>query len=380
MPLSQNIVYLTQNNSDNSGSPELSTIRASHQMGNVSGATERGSLSGTFQVKVGDEIRISCSTAPTSSGTWNKLHVTHQETEVQVAISNIEPQYEDYDSCIRINTQNGYGSSATNIPRWSKIAQLVGDAIEYEDSVTLGSSYTIKKNGIFHISFSQNSPTNEWVYASITRNASNLSVAPTSLPVDEVLSLEFVHSGSIGANYAANTAWSGYLSVGDVIRPQTNGSTPLNDARCHFTIAHEGKPSITNVDVTPFADVTKRAQQDINLASTTSSDISYSGTGSPIQLAISKFTSIGSSLVSYEDIGSTTTFTAKVDCVITASLVTNANVANCALAIYKNGSRYMRGSVNGSDGNPSSVTARLMTDDESWRNILFLLQRFNIYT
>jgi len=282
----------------------------------------------------------------------SKIQAIHQENKASISISNLDPQFEDYDSTIRLNSFNGYGSSAINTARWSKITQLVRDAIEYVDSSVLGSSFTAKKNGTYHISFSLNTPTDGWAYPSLTLNSSNLSAGPTALPTDEVLALA-MHLAHSGTNQTANVAWSGYLREGDVIRPQTTGATPLSADRCFFTMSYAGKPSLTSVDVTKFADVSKRTSQEITHSASENTLLNISD---EIKFDPTNVNFKGSSILRMDQQSTKTEFVAKENCTVGVSLNLNPNVAGHNARIWVNGTQVGGGDAVNTAGYSSSAS------------------------
>lgn len=134
-------------------------------------------------------------------------------------------------SMVRLNTANGYGSTGTKIRRFTNTVVNQGADITYEDSATLGASFTINSHGVYAISYSDQGATAMGVGLSL--NASSLTTNIQSLPVAELL----VMSSSPAANGVANAKWTGFLKSGDIIRPHTDGiAAGANVNAVQFTI------------------------------------------------------------------------------------------------------------------------------------------------
>jgi hypothetical protein len=126
-----------------------------------------------------------------------------------------------FNSLVRLNTANGYGSTNTAIRRYSNVVTNQGADITYTDSATAGASFTINTSGIYAISMSeQASSTACW--AAIALNPATLTLTAASLPSNEVLAISTSQAGS---GYPCSVAWTGYLPAGAVIRPFTFGTS-----------------------------------------------------------------------------------------------------------------------------------------------------------
>lgn len=204
------------------------------------GNTVRVSASGEVFVNVGDIIRISSAQNPSSDGA-NVLNLSFQEQDIQVSVSNTLPQFSESDSSVRVDTANGYGSTATTTRRFSNVLDNIGTDIEYVDSSTLGAQFIAKSSGIYFISYSEQS----------TANAENTAVIINKNGV-----LIAIDRGTLGtAATTAKTAcasWQGHLNAGDIITPTVGAAVNSNGNTATFTISKVGKPNVTGVDVTPF--------------------------------------------------------------------------------------------------------------------------------
>ena len=130
-----------------------------------------------------------------------------------------------------LDTQNGYGSTNTRIPRFTNIRANQGNDITYADSATLGSSFTINTAGVYAISFTFSAGASEGFAVTLNESAGTLSSAAAVVAVSEVL--QFCDSPAAGS--AGALAWTGYLAAGSIIRPHTNAGTS-SVPRFMFTI------------------------------------------------------------------------------------------------------------------------------------------------
>lgn len=230
------------------------TLPVSEVLSKSSDSTTNGNQSSSYSgfVFTGDIIRIAASTNPTNAiGSNNVLNLSFQEQEIQVSVSNTLPQFSESDSCVRLDTANGYGSTGTKIRRFANERTNIGNDILYTPSAVNGDSFVIQTSGIYNISYSEYLPavagTNTF---GITKNASSLNTAISSLGVSERLSVNRVASSSIVNG--TTSSWSGFLQIGDIIRGQTDGGVSPDNQYVSFTISKVGKPNVTGVDVTPF--------------------------------------------------------------------------------------------------------------------------------
>lgn len=169
---------------------------------------------------------ISSDTAAQSSATDCYYEITVYEDALPVGL--VVPQSE-----VVLVSGNGFGSTATNIRRFSTTMVNTGTAITYSDSSTAGGLFTINENGIYSITYNDRSNAGENI--GITLNASSLTVAPGSLPYTELV-------GYVDIQVSSNTSTLSHtlrLSKGDLIRAQgTKFGTYLdsNTSSCRFRI------------------------------------------------------------------------------------------------------------------------------------------------
>jgi len=245
------------------------------------------SLAGSVFVKVGDIIRVSASAAPGPS-IVNSLNLSFQEQDIAVSVTNTLPQFSESDSSVRVDTANGYGSTASNkIRRFSNVRDNIGTDIEYVDDSANGARFVVKSSGIYHISYSDNATS--VTSMGISKNASSLTTGIASLSSSEILAIG-VASDS-GSGRTDNVAWQGYLTAGDIVRPHTDGTAAGFNATVNFTISKVGKPNVTGVNVTPFVNVPQPDVEAIEVANSTST-FGSTNTGVPV-LSITKNTNKG---------------------------------------------------------------------------------------
>lgn len=121
-------------------------------------------------------------------------------------------------SNVRLDTANGYGSTATKIRRFSNQRVNIGSNIEYVDSATDGASFTVKRSGFYFVSYSDSFASTQ--YMGISLNASSLSTSMVSTPVAEYLTMSYQGS----ATTPTSASWAGWLWAGDIVRPHTDGA------------------------------------------------------------------------------------------------------------------------------------------------------------
>lgn len=235
-------IYITKNSPERiSGSQSSEVVFASSAPGVLELARV---LSWSGKVIAGDQLRVWNNSLSTFSG--SSFNVLHQEQEVSVAVNNIEPQYGEVDSMVRLSVGNGFGSTATKIRRFANVDDNLGSAITYTDSIIDGASFTANEDGVYHVSYSEESNA-AFAQAGISLNASSLVSDINNLPSSERLTIE---TGD-GGNARVHSGWSGYLKAGDIIRPQISSTMISGGLGVHFTITKEAKASIIGIDGRP---------------------------------------------------------------------------------------------------------------------------------
>jgi len=161
---------------------------------------------------------------------FKKLTIANLKAWVLAFVDNRPADF----SLVRLHTANGYGSTNTQIRRFSTVVDYLnpGDDITYVDSATAGASFTIEKDGIYAVSFSDNF--NAAGYLGLSLNSTQLTSTIGNITAADRLAL-----GTCTANNLSGfVAWTGPLSGGDVIRAHTEGQASGGaPARSNFTIA-----------------------------------------------------------------------------------------------------------------------------------------------
>jgi hypothetical protein len=140
------------------------------------------------------------------------------------------------DSMVRLSGANGYGSTATTVRRFSTITQNVGSDILYVDSATLGGQFTAQVAGIYNVSYTEESNANTAVmYAQIVLNGARVAFDQQQ------------YNTASAAFKSANSAWSGYLNVGDVITATVSTASDNNGANAYFTMSRAGSLKVASV-------------------------------------------------------------------------------------------------------------------------------------
>jgi hypothetical protein len=161
---------------------------------------------------------------------------------------------QEADSYIKLYGANGYGSTNTTIPRLTTLQTSIGSGILYQDSATLGNSFTALEDGIY--TFTGNSST----AASVTAHSAGLSinlVSPITTAITSVTSASVLAASrdtitpASTINKVVSFAWTGKLVAGDVVRVHTDGAV-LNDLL--ITASYQG--SLKQVTVNTNSKIT----------------------------------------------------------------------------------------------------------------------------
>jgi hypothetical protein len=132
---------------------------------------------------------------------------------------------------VRLNTANGYGSTNTQIRRFTNIDENVGSDITYADSATNGASFTINASGVYAISYTDQYSGQGSV--GISKNSNQLTTSINTITASHRIG--FVTTSQ--ANLVNGFTWVGKLTAGDVIRPHDSGvTTGTTTTGCQFTI------------------------------------------------------------------------------------------------------------------------------------------------
>ena len=135
-------------------------------------------------------------------------------------------------SYVRLNTANGYGSTNNKIRRFTNIVNNVGTDITYADSATLGGTFTINTNGVYSVSYNDQTAGSSEVGVSL--NSTQLTTNIALITVGDILTIMQTPSANLPSVCSATF----YATATSIVRAHTNGdASGTNTARCQFTIA-----------------------------------------------------------------------------------------------------------------------------------------------
>lgn len=210
-------------------------------------AQVRLAISPTFDVVIGDKIRVATTLAILGQDPSNILTLHLQENSIPANFSNILPQYSEGSSSVRVNQANGLGSTGTKIRRFSNLIDNIGNSISYTDSGTEGAKFIINEGDNYQISYTDAFASASWF--GISKDALSLTGNISSLNTSERLCLEYLGNGG----EAGTVSWSGYLPKDSIIRPHTDGAG-FSGTYAQFTISRVGRPNVT-ANITPFVNL-----------------------------------------------------------------------------------------------------------------------------
>lgn len=132
---------------------------------------------------------------------------------------------------ITVDTGNGHGSTNTKMRRFSNTRKNIGSAITYADSATLGATFTINETGIYSISYQDKYSLGAFdIGISINDSATTTNVFQTTYAQGR----RIFNSG--GSNTTSAVAWTGNLSVGDIVYAKDDGTCDVTNDNAMFTI------------------------------------------------------------------------------------------------------------------------------------------------
>lgn len=136
------------------------------------------------------------------------------------------------DSMIRVDTDDGYGSTSTMVRKFTNVTSTTGSAITLTQSSTLGWYFTINVAGVYAISYTQTLQAQGVI--GIALNASG-TTAIDSLSVANRLNSAHTPNQT-AATRAGFVGWTGLLAVNDVITAQGDGTAGGGTGLGQFTI------------------------------------------------------------------------------------------------------------------------------------------------
>ena len=119
-------------------------------------------------------------------------------------------------SMVRLNTDNGNGSTNTAIRRYTTTVTNQGSDITYADSATLGASFTINTSGIYAVSMGFATGTAGAQFG-VSLDSTQLTTSFPSISISSQLCEATVSA----SGYVSTAATTLYLPSGSVLRPHT---------------------------------------------------------------------------------------------------------------------------------------------------------------
>lgn len=125
-------------------------------------------------------------------------------------------------SSIRLNLANGFGSTNIYARRWTNVITNTGIDISYTDDSSLGGFFTINTPGLYEISYTDETSTQEQI--GIVRNP---QISDASTPVSVLAVAKMLKSAApifiAGGAYGENVTLTIQLNPGDTIYAWTQG-------------------------------------------------------------------------------------------------------------------------------------------------------------
>ena len=133
-------------------------------------------------------------------------------------------------SCVRLNTDNGYGSTNTKIKRFLTTVLNQGADITYADSATLGASFTINATGSYAMSYTDRFSIVAGM--GVTLNSTQPTINIGASTIGNILAI----LDTPAANFTSTVSTTVYLAAGSVIRAHSDGAAAGASAITLFTI------------------------------------------------------------------------------------------------------------------------------------------------
>lgn len=120
-------------------------------------------------------------------------------------------------SCIRVHTSNGYGSTNTKIKRFTTVVLNQGTDITYSDSATLGALFTINVAGVYAVNYTDSG-------TSATQFGVSLNGTALTTNIESIAASERIAQSTAAlANGYGSASTTIYLPSGSLVRPHTGG-------------------------------------------------------------------------------------------------------------------------------------------------------------
>jgi hypothetical protein len=132
------------------------------------------------------------------------------------------------------NSHGGSVSGDTKVRNFSNQRQSVGSNITYTArTTTAGDFFTVNANGIYAITYTDSRSAGvDTVGITINSSATSTNM---STPLTYAQGMRAIGNGSSGNGSFVH--WTGFLSSGDVIRAQDDGTSDSTNSFCMITIA-----------------------------------------------------------------------------------------------------------------------------------------------
>jgi microcystin-dependent protein len=225
--------------SDSSGSVEYATDTS------LASAAARANASGSFYLTAGSTFKIRNALAGTTNEQYISVNAVYTSSTTKTIPLTQSGLIQEVDSYIRLYGANGYGSTATKIPRLATLDKSLGSDILYQDSATNGASFTIQRAGIYDIALSFESSSLSLIGLSL--NSNQLTTNVNTISIASRLAYGVNNNG-----WGSTVSHSGYFNAGDVIRPHTDGAAI--SALTNFSISKQS--SLKQVSVNPNSKMT----------------------------------------------------------------------------------------------------------------------------
>lgn len=135
---------------------------------------------------------------------------------------------------VHVDTQNGYGSTATKIRRFTNTRKRVGPAISITDDATNSTRFTVNEAGVYAVTYC------DFDAAGSSQMGISVNAASVSTDIDATTYANgyraVTRHDALGGQ--KSVSWTGNLSVGDVVRAHTDGFSAAGAANSNvsFTI------------------------------------------------------------------------------------------------------------------------------------------------
>lgn len=140
------------------------------------------------------------------------------------------------DNEITLNTGNGYGSTNTQIRRYTTAQRSAGSAMTYADSATLGASITINESGLYEIYMQDYDAASTAAVFGFSVNTTTPTTTIQTIAASERGGMEISSSNGTPGSLCRTLL----LSVGDVVRPHNGTLCSRTTALVLFSIRKVG--------------------------------------------------------------------------------------------------------------------------------------------